>query len=158
MQLGMWDPMGIMADGSTERIEIFRECEVKHGRVAMLAVVGYIVTYLGVRFPGAESVPSGFGAVNALLQTPEYHNVLYQMMLFFIVGEIWNHDKTGKAEFPGDFRNDIHDFGWAKQSDAWKQSMRAKELNNGRAAQMGILALMTHDAMGNVDAILPWAN
>ena len=32
----------------------------------MLAVVGYIVTYAGVRFPGCEDVPSGFAALSAL--------------------------------------------------------------------------------------------
>ena len=32
----------------------------------MLAVVGYIVTYAGARFPGCEDVPSGFAALSAL--------------------------------------------------------------------------------------------
>ena len=32
------------------------------------------------------------------------------------------------------------------------------ELNQGRAAQMGILGLMVHEKLGNVDAILPLAN
>lgn len=33
---------------------------------------------------------------------------------------------------------------------------RAIELNNGRAAQMGILALMVHEKLGNLDQILPF--
>jgi Chlorophyll A-B binding protein len=48
--------------------------------------------------------------------------------------------------------------GWDKQTDAWKTKKRATELNQGRAAQMGILALMVHDQLGNVDTILPFAN
>ncbi len=32
---------------------------------------------------------------------------------------------------------------------------RAIELNNGRAAQMGILGLMVHEKLGNVDQLLP---
>jgi hypothetical protein len=32
----------------------------------MLAVVGYLVTYAGVRFPGAEDIPSGFAALDNL--------------------------------------------------------------------------------------------
>jgi len=34
--------------------------------------------------------------------------------------------------------------------------LRAKELNQGRAAQMGMLALMVHDKLGNVDDLLGW--
>jgi len=33
---------------------------------SMLAVVGYLVTYAGVRFPGAEDIPSGFAALSAI--------------------------------------------------------------------------------------------
>jgi hypothetical protein len=32
---------------------------------------------------------------------------------------------------------------------------RAIELNQGRAAQMGILGLMVHEKLGNVDNLLP---
>ena len=55
---------------------------------------------------------------------------------------------------PGDWRNGF-DFGWDKQTDEWKTKKRAIELNQGRAAQMGILGLIVHDAMGNLNEILP---
>ena len=66
-------------------------------------------------------------------------------------------DGVSKADFKGDFRNGALDFGWDKQSDDWKMRKRAIELNNGRAAQMGILALMVHEKLGNLDSILPFA-
>jgi hypothetical protein len=59
------------------------------------------------------------------------------------------------AEFMGDFRNGALDFGWGKLSDATKMKKRAIELNNGRAAQMGILGIMVHEKLGNLDLILP---
>ena len=62
------------------------------------------------------------------------------------------------AEFMGDFRNGYIDFGWDKLSDDAKMRKRAIELNNGRAAQMGILGLMVHEKLGNVADILPLAN
>jgi len=68
---------------------------------------------------------------------------------------MFNRDNAGTGEFPGDFRNGYIDFGWDKQSDAWKKNKRTIELNNGRAAQMGLLGLMFHDALGNVADILP---
>jgi Chlorophyll A-B binding protein len=48
-------------------------------------------------------------------------------------------------EFVGDFRNGYIDFGWDTFSEEEKLSKRAIELNNGRAAQMGILGLMVHE-------------
>merc|ERR1712087_760699 len=101
-------------------------------------------------FPGLEDVPAGFAAWGALPAT-----VAGQMGMTLIFMEMANRDQTGNAEFPGDFRNGVLDFGWDSQSDAWKANKRAIELNNGRAAQMGILGLMVHEQLGNVADILP---
>lgn len=45
--LGFFDPMGIVADGDKENFDRLRWVELKHGRIAMLAVVGYLTTYAG---------------------------------------------------------------------------------------------------------------
>ena len=42
-----------------------------------------------------------------------------------------------------------------KQTDEWKKNKRAIELNNGRAAQMGIAGIMVHELMGNLGDLLP---
>jgi hypothetical protein len=41
--LGEFDPLGFTKDMSIEEIKRFRESEVTHGRVAMLATLGYLV-------------------------------------------------------------------------------------------------------------------
>eukprot|EP00526_Cylindrotheca_closterium_P023607 CAMPEP_0113619774 /NCGR_PEP_ID=MMETSP0017_2-20120614/10053_1 /TAXON_ID=2856 /ORGANISM="Cylindrotheca closterium" /LENGTH=193 /DNA_ID=CAMNT_0000529379 /DNA_START=39 /DNA_END=620 /DNA_ORIENTATION=+ /assembly_acc=CAM_ASM_000147 len=148
--LGVWDPLSILDTCSEEKYDRLRATELKHGRVAMLGVVGYLVTYAGVRWPGLEDVPAGWAAWKALPT-----EVVGQMVASWIFMEIANRDQTGEAEFDGDFRNGYLDFGWDSQSDAWKTNKRAIELNQGRAAQMGLLGLMVHDAMGNVKDILP---
>ena len=56
-------------------------------------------------------------------------------------------DITGDSEFRGDFRNGF-DFGWDKQTEEWKLQKRDVELNQGRAAMMGILGLMVHKQLG----------
>lgn len=147
--LGVWDPLNVLRKGDDE-FQRLRALEIKHGRVAMLGVVGYLVTYAGVRLPGLEDVPAGWAAWDALPQ-----EVWAQMAMTWGWMEMANRDQTGEAEFPGDFRNGYLDFGWDSQTDEWKKNKRAIELNNGRAAQMGILGLMIHDALGNVNLILP---
>ena len=47
---------------------------------------------------------------------------------------------------------------WESLDDAAQKRKRSIELNNGRAAMMGITGLVTHEMMGNVDLLLPLAN
>ncbi|CAE7377489.1 FCPE, partial [Symbiodinium pilosum] len=55
--VGFWDPAGFTADGDAKDFYRRRCIEIKHGRVAMLACVGYIVQEF-VRFPGFLSPSS----------------------------------------------------------------------------------------------------
>merc|ERR1712232_481565 len=61
-------------------------------------------------------------------------------------------DITG-GEFVGDFRNDSLDFGWDTFDEETKLSKRAIELNNGRAAQCGLLGLMIHEKLNEIDMV-----
>eukprot|EP00581_Thalassiosira_minuscula_P008545 CAMPEP_0183703890 /NCGR_PEP_ID=MMETSP0737-20130205/1447_1 /TAXON_ID=385413 /ORGANISM="Thalassiosira miniscula, Strain CCMP1093" /LENGTH=205 /DNA_ID=CAMNT_0025930691 /DNA_START=57 /DNA_END=674 /DNA_ORIENTATION=- len=155
--LGYFDPLGYLKDADQSTFDGLRHRELKHGRVAMLAVVGYLTTASGYRFPGfPEDVPAGFGAWHALAQTQDGKSILVQMAVFFVLAEIVNRPATWagyEGEFPGDYRNGF-DFGWDKKSDAWKAKRRAVELNNGRAAMMGIFGLVTHEFMGG-PSLLP---
>ncbi|CAB9506461.1 Fucoxanthin-chlorophyll a-c binding protein [Seminavis robusta] len=164
--LGFFDPtQSLGADptnGDQADFDRRRWVELKHGRIAMLAVVGYLSTYVGYRFPGAEDLPCGFAN---LAEVPGM--VWAQMIATWGMMEAANQDQSQapwgtdagaqnfKAEFIGDFRNGALDFGWDERSDAWKRKKRTIELNNGRAAMMGITGLMVHDIMGNVDQLLP---
>jgi hypothetical protein len=150
--LGFFDPLGLVADGDQEKFDRLRFVELKHGRISMLAVVGYLVQEAGVRLPGDidysgtsfESIPNGFAAFKAI---PAGGLV----QLLFFVGVLESsvmRDITGEAEFVGDFRNGAIDYGWDSFDAETQMSKRAIELNNGRAAQMGILALMVHEQLG----------
>merc|ERR1719183_2416842 len=66
-----------------------REAELKHGRVCMLAVVGYIVVDKGLRAPGAEKLvaaTSSFTAHDAAVQSGHMWALLLACGLFEIVG------------------------------------------------------------------------
>mmetsp|Transcript_102634 Transcript_102634/g.294062 ORF Transcript_102634/g.294062 Transcript_102634/m.294062 type:complete len:206 (+) Transcript_102634:328-945(+) len=150
--LGFWDPIGLVENVDQERFDRLRSVELKHGRVSMLAVLGHIVTSNGIRLPGMISnskelafadVPTGLAAFSKLPAAGFWQIVLFCGALEILVMR----DVTGLGEFPGDFRNGFIDFGWDKFSPEQKLQKRAIELNNGRAAQMGILALMMHECV-----------
>lgn len=131
--LGLWDPMGILKGEQGEaRFPWFRTAELKHGRIAMLAVTGYLTTAAGIRFPGCEKFPDGLAAFPALAEDlGTGRNVLAQMILTMAVAEIANQEASYagiKQEFIGDFRNGALDFGWDKFDDATKMRKRNIEM------------------------------
>jgi hypothetical protein len=149
--LGYWDPLGLCADGSKEKFDLLREYELTHGRVSMLAVVGYLTTAAGIRFPGAGDVPAGFKSIDYLLASKDGQNILLQMGAFMAVATIVNRDADwidNEAEFVGDYRNGSLDYGWDKFDEETKLKKRSIELNNGRAAMMGIAGLYYHEMAG----------
>merc|ERR1712070_985291 len=50
--VGFWDPAGLAADGNAENFNRRRQTELKHGRIAMLATMGYITPEITGKFPG----------------------------------------------------------------------------------------------------------
>jgi len=69
--LGFWDPLGFTKDGDVESFTRRREVELKNGRVAMFATIGYIMPEY-YKFPGYLSpstnlqfyeVPNGLKAM-----------------------------------------------------------------------------------------------
>jgi len=149
--LGYWDPLGLVADGDQEKFDRLRFTELKHGRVSMLAVLGYLVAEAGIRLPGDidlagtsfSDIPNGFAALNAVPGAG-----LAQIAAFVGFLEIAVMKDITGGEHIGDFRNGAIDFGWDTFDEETKLQKRAIELNNGRAAMMGILALMVHEQLG----------
>jgi hypothetical protein len=149
--LGFFDPLGLFGDCDQAKFDRLRYVEIKHGRISMLAVVGYLVAEAGVRLPGNidysgttfASIPNGFGAFDAISSGGIGQIIVFIGLLELAVMK----DITG-GEFVGDFRNDAIDFGWDSFDEATKLKKRAIELNQGRAAMMGILALMVHEKLG----------
>lgn len=151
--LGFFDPLGLCKDEDQANFDRLREVEIRHGRCAMLAVVGWLTTAAGVRLPGMEGVGAGFKALDMSGLPQDVRGTLPLTLgtVFFLT--VFMQDATGENEFAGDYRNGFIDFGWDKQSDAWKDKKRATEINNGRAAQMGILGIMVHEQLGNLASI-----
>merc|ERR1719265_2295833 len=68
--LGFFDPLGISAEVSQGRLLFFREVELKHGRVAMLATLGIVVgEHFHPMFGGKIDVPAYIAFQKTPLQT-----------------------------------------------------------------------------------------
>jgi Chlorophyll A-B binding protein len=149
--LGFFDPLGLVSDGDQAKFDRLRYVEIKHGRISMLAVVGYLVQENGIRLPGLidysgktfADVGNGFAVFSDISPAGIAQIVAFIGFLEIAVMK----DITG-GEFVGDFRNGFIDFGWDSFDEETKLQKRAIELNQGRAAQMGILALMVHEQLG----------
>lgn len=149
--LGFWDPLNMVYEVDQERFDRLRYVELKHGRIAMLAVLGHITTTYGTRLGGdidysGTSFASIKTGIAGLSDIPTAGVLQIVAFIGFLELNVMK-DVKGTGEFPGDFRNGF-DFGWDKFTEEEKMEKRAIELNNGRAAQMGILGLMVHEQLG----------
>merc|ERR1719215_1090771 len=150
--LGFYDPLGLVDDADQATFDRLRYVELKHGRISMLAFVGNLVTRAGIHLPGNidlngdsfDSFPDGTAALFGEDAIPT--GGLIQLIALIGALELGvMKDVTGEGEFAGDFRNGALDFGWDTFGPETKLRKRAIELNNGRAAMMGILGLMMHE-------------
>jgi hypothetical protein len=141
--LGFWDPLGLLADADQERFDRLRFVELKHGRISMLAILGHIVTTAGLRLPGEIAYGTTFADIPTGLKAFDVIPAAGTFAVFHFIGLIELGFNARKDE--------IEDFcaeksGFDADTLAKKQAI---ELNNGRAAQMGILALMVHEKLDN---------
>ena len=142
---GLLDPLGWM-DTQPQNFERRRAVERKHGRIAMVAVVGMLVHNAGIEFPGYlsypgsplgtpagipfSSIPDGFAGLFSL---PPFG--LVQILLFCGIVEtsVWP-----ASEYSGNYGTG-YPFGDLSDPEvrAFKLNL---ELNQGRAAMLGIFA------------------
>lgn len=112
------------------------------------------MTSNGVRLPGnidysGKSFTDVGVGIDAIGDVPAAG--WFQMIVFvgFLEAAVMKDSANGAepGEFPGDFRNGFIDFGWDTFDEETQLKKRMIELNNGRAAQMGILGLMVHEKL-----------
>lgn len=146
--LGFWDPLELMKDSDETTFKLYRDIETKHGRVAMLAVLGHIVTTAGIRLPGDIAYGVPFSSVKVGLKGLETIPAggIVQIVMFIgllEMGYTLRKDEIEKVHLEK-----------SKWNDATIKRKMAIELNNGRAAQMGILGLMVHEALDGKPYVL----
>jgi hypothetical protein len=135
-----------MLDGvDQDRFDRLRYVEIKHGRICMLAVLGHIHTAFGARVPGdIDNSGTSFASIKTGIAGLKDIPNAGVLQIFAFIGflELFVMRDRGAGEYAGDLRNGL--FTW-KASEEEQLQKRAIELNNGRAAMMGILGLMVHE-------------
>jgi len=181
--IGFYDPLNLSeADfwnqGSEATIGFLRHAEIKHGRVAMAAFVGYCIqsnfvfpwaqTMAGAAHPSPDLVPEAQWDATPL-------GAKWQIFAVISVLELWDecggggtvpHYMSGRK--PGQyptfqlFRDNVHfvldlydPFGFSKKmSEEKKEKRLVMEINNGRLAMIGIFGFLAADAVpGSVPAL-----
>merc|ERR1719506_3422850 len=133
--LGFFDPFGFSKDASPETMKKYREAELKHGRVAMLAAAGMIhQDKWKPLFDGKLSS----NPLLAITQVPKLG--LIQMFIFIGFIEVLGILNSRRADYePGNFLGSSQ---W--ETDATWESYQLKELNNGRLAMFASIGMLTH--------------
>lgn len=120
------------------KMERYTQVEIKHGRVAMIATMGYIMPEI-FRFPGCEAFKHGLGALESI-------PLEGWVQLFALVGA---HEVLVKPREGG---LGPSDFGLGTElldgiDDEELERKQTSERNNGRLAMIAIMGLMVQDGM-----------
>ncbi len=128
-------------------MDYLREAELKHGRICMLATVGWAAVDTGLRvYPipaGLEDVKSAAAAHDAAVA----QGGLTQIFIWIALAEMasWlgvSQMLQGSGREPGDFGFDP--LGFIKnKSDEDVKKMKLRELKNGRLAMLGFSGMCT---------------
>jgi len=133
--LGYFDPLGFSVDASPETMKKFREAELKHGRVAMLASWGMITSdKWHPLFDGKLSS----NPLLAITQVPKLG--LIQIVVFIGFMEVLGILNSRRADYePGNFLGTSQ---W-ETTETW-DNYQLRELNNGRLAMFASVGMLTH--------------
>jgi len=154
-----WDPVGFTTKVGADKLLYFREAELKHGRVGMLASLGFLVGEkyhpfygpFGADLPAVKllEVPelqTFFGVLFHSLGALEVFNFLYSTDPFVQFGlkKGWSLE-TGKV--PGDYDFDplgLKPKNTDPNNQEWKE-LQNKEINNGRLAMLAAAGMIAQE-------------
>jgi hypothetical protein len=135
--MGFFDPIGFSKNNSDEIMNHYREAELKHGRVAMAACLGWYLDAAGVH-PAFNSELSN-NPLEAASQLPTVGWVQFVLGCGAIewLGE---KIKSRPGYQPGDLLGAAY---WVDDSDEGWVDYQNREINNGRLAMVAFAGIFT---------------
>lgn len=177
-----WDPLNLAeqefwGDSNEATIGFLRHAEIKHGRVAMFAFVGYCAQANGVRWPWAMTMDGDM--FPSMASPPEQWDAIpeaakWQIFLTVAFLEFWSESivdqhymRGGKPGYfpplagpdspmPHPVPFNLYDpFGFsANRSEEAKQRGLKVEINNGRLAMLGIFGFLSESKISGSVPVL----
>jgi len=163
--LGFFDPLGFCSpDGSSQeevsegKVRFYREVELKHARVAMLAALGFPIAEQFHPLFATDDAPS----FSAFQQTPlqTFWPVVVGVIAIFEVFSVFtfenpaSRDEKGNPAQPWTIRKDhspgdlgFDPLGLKPTDSAELLAMQNKELNNGRLAMIAIAGMIVQEGI-----------
>merc|ERR1719352_1225705 len=150
--VGYWDPAGLAKDGDADAFKRRRVTELKHGRVSMIACVGYITPEF-VKWPGYCSPSAGLKFVdipNGLAAFSKVPGAGWLQIVAFgglMENGIFKYDPS---RAPGDYeKGGVLGVPNGTTLPAGEEKTRKlnAELANGRLAMMAIIGLFYQDGL-----------
>merc|ERR1712224_1026561 len=155
--VGFWAPLGFTADGDVASFKRRRSVEIKHGRICMLATMGYITPEITGKLPGYLSPSAG-------LKFADIPNGLAAVSKVPTLGWAQIAAYFGFCEFSGGFEDyktgTPGDYGWrvlTSPDESEKTKKLAAEIANGRLAMVAIIGMFFQDGLTG-SAWGDWAN
>merc|ERR1712025_975692 len=145
--VGFWDPLGFTADGDVASFKRRRSVEIKHGRICMLATMGYITPEITGKLPGYlspsaglkfDDIPNGLAAVS---KVPTLGWA--QIAAYFGFCEFSGGFEDYKTGTPGDYGFKV----LTSADPAEKTKKLAAEIANGRLAMVAIIGMFFQDGL-----------
>jgi hypothetical protein len=145
------------AGADKESLLYMREAEIKHSRLAMLAVVGWplaelwdkkIASFIGI----SDSLTSSGSSPSVLNGGLDKIEPEYWFLVLAIAAYFENESRAAQEEkkskyIPGDCNFDP--FSFMPKSENERFSMQTKEIKHGRIAMMAMLGFVVQEALYN---------
>merc|ERR1712072_181354 len=158
--VGNFDPLGLAEGKDFETIKGYREAELQHGRVAMLASLGMLITEKPIEFhPLFQAANRDIGpAIRHLDEVRAASPIFFDILALFIGYLELNRALTGWTKpgdvqvtgrrynenyFPGDVGFDP--LGLAPKDPQEFMELHTKELQNGRLAMLGMAGMVAQE-------------
>jgi len=140
---GLWDPAGFTKN--TDKLVKYREAELKHGRIAMLASLGMLVQEITGGWKNDYGLFDGSGPYSALVTTPRLG--LLQIILVASIIEVSTGGYVGRV--PGDLGFDP----LGLSENGIDPNLAIAELKNGRLAMIASIAFFVQSAISGEGVI-----
>merc|ERR1712037_544487 len=156
--VGFFDPLGFAEKADEGTLKRYREAEVTHGRVAMLAVIGFLVgeAVEGSSFLFDAQITGP--AITHFTQVPDGWDALIVILIGAAEAQRaqigWVDPADSRYDQPGMLREDYYpgDIGFdplgiRPQDPAELDDMITKELQNGRLAMLAAAGFLAQEAV-----------